>query len=200
MIVANPCKPEYYKNQERFTANDPAKRFKERSMDNIEIRETLPDDAEAIIKYLKQIGGETDNLTFGKEGLPVTAQQEREFLQKTHDSKQSVHYSVWKNGKIIGDGGLSSLPRRMSHRAELGITVVKSAWNQGIGSMLLNRLIAYARQNGIEIIDLEVRSDNTAAIHLYEKFGFQHIGTIPAYFKIENRYFDVEAMYLDLRG
>lgn len=176
------------------------KEFKECCMNNFEIRETLPEDAEKIIEYLKKIGGETDNLTFGKEGLPVTAEQEKEYLQQTHDSGQSVRYSVWKDEEIIGDGSLSGLPRRMSHRAELGLTVIKSAWNQGIGSMLLDKLIAYARQNGIEIIDLKVRSDNAAAIHLYEKFGFKRIGTVPAYFKIGKRYFDVEAMYLDLRG
>ena len=50
-----------------------------------------------------------------------------------------------------------------------------------------------------EIIQLEVRSDNTSAIHLYEKHGFQRIGTIPAYFKMENAYFDFDMMCLDLR-
>lgn len=168
-------------------------------MENIEIRETLPEDAERIIEYIKKIGGETDNLTFGKEGLPVTVDQEKEYLKQVYDSKHSVHYSVWKNGKIIGDGGLTGLPRRMSHRAEMGLSVVKAEWNKGIGSMLLNKLIEYARQNDIEIIDLEVRSDNVRAIHLYEKYGFKHAGTRPAYFKIGNEYFDFEMMYLDLR-
>lgn len=168
-------------------------------MGSIEIRETLPEDAERIIEYIKKIGGETDNLTFGKEGLPVTVEQEEEYLKQVHDSKHSVHYSVWKNGEIIGDGGLTGLPRRMSHRAEMGLSVVKAEWNKGIGSMILNKLIEYARQNEIEIIDPEVRSDNAGAIHLYEKYGFKHAGTRPAYFKIGNDYFDFEMMYLDLR-
>ena len=33
-------------------------------------------------------------------------------------------------------------------------------------------LIAHAREQGIEIIELQVRSDNARAIRLYEKFGF----------------------------
>lgn len=37
----------------------------------------------------------------------------------------------------------------------------------------------------IEIIDLQVSSDNLTAIHLYEKFGFQKIGTHNSFFKIE---------------
>ncbi len=40
-----------------------------------EIGEALPADAEAILKYCKAIGAESDNLTFGAEGIPVTAEK-----------------------------------------------------------------------------------------------------------------------------
>ena len=48
----------------------------------IEIRELTPEDAEALIACLKRTGGETDNLTFGSEGLPVTVEQEKEHLEQ----------------------------------------------------------------------------------------------------------------------
>ena len=168
-------------------------------MEHIEIRETAAEDAGEVIEYLKRIGGESDNLTFGKEGLPVTIEQEQAYLRQVHDAERSVHYGVWKDGELIGDGSLSGFPRRMSHCAELGMSVAKAEWNKGIGSMILEKLIAYARGNGIELIILEVRSDNAGAIHLYEKYGFKHAGTTPAYFKIGNEYFDIEKMSLDLR-
>jgi ribosomal protein S18 acetylase RimI-like enzyme len=63
----------------------------------------------------------------------------------------------------------------------------------------MEELIKYAKKSGIEILNLEVRSDNVRAIHLYEKFGFSHIGTSPAYFKIGDDYIDFELMFLDLR-
>ncbi len=163
------------------------------------IREALAEDAEQIIAYTKIVGGETDNLTFGKSGLPVSLEQEEKFLKRVHDDKTSIHLVACKNGKIIGNGSLSGLPRRMCHRAELGLTVRRNYWHQGIGSMLLTELIKYAKGSGIEIINLEVRSDNLNAIHLYEKFGFRRIGTLPAYFKINGHYVDFEIMYLDLR-
>ena len=65
--------------------------------------------------------------------------------------------------------------------------------------MLMERLIQYAKENDIELIYLEVRKDNSAAIHLYEKFGFRQTGTLPAYFKIGNEYIDFISMCLDLR-
>ena len=87
----------------------------------------------------------------------------------------------------------------MNHRAELGITVLKSEWDKGLGSRLLKMAIEYAKSHGIEIINLEVRSDNFRAIHVYEKFGFRKIGTSFAYFKIGDSYIDFDIMYLDLR-
>lgn len=169
-------------------------------MKNIEIRETLPEDAEKVIAYIKKIGGETDYLTFGEEGLPITLEEEKEYLRQVQADRGSVYYSAWRGEKMIGAGSLSGLLRRMSHRGEAAVSVIKDEWNQGIGSMLLEKLIAYARENEIEFLDLTVRRDHASAIRLYEKCGFQRVGTIPAYFKIEDRYYDAVAMYLDLRG
>lgn len=168
-------------------------------MERIIIREALAEDANQILAYTKIVGGETENLTFGETGFPVTLEQEEKFLESVHDDKTSIYLVACKDGEMIGEGSLSGLPRRMCHRAELGITVRKNYWGQGIGSLLMKELIKYAKENGIEILNLEVRSDNVNAIHLYEKFGFRHIGTSPAYFRIDGKYVDFELMYLDLR-
>ena len=150
-------------------------------MNSITIRETLAEDAAQLVEYMKTVGAETA------------------FLEAVHQQKTSVHLAAFKDGEIIGDGSLTGLPRRMSHRAELGLSVKKAYWNQGVGSTLMRELIRYAEENGIELLNLEVRSDNIRAVRLYERFGFQHIGTSPAYFKIDGRYADFELMYLDLR-
>ena len=61
----------------------------------------------------------------------------------------------------------------MKHRGDFAISVAKDYWNNGIGSQLLSNIIAFAKGNNFEIIDLQVRSDNKSAIHLYEKYGFK---------------------------
>lgn len=38
----------------------------------IEIRKALASDAEAILAYCKAVGAESDNLTFGAEGVSIT--------------------------------------------------------------------------------------------------------------------------------
>lgn len=168
-------------------------------MENLIVREAAPQDAEKLLAYVAQIGAETDNLSFGAEGFPFTIEQEAEYLADTAADPHAVHYLAWCGNELVGDANLSSMPRRMSHRAELGIAVVKAAWGQGVGTALLQKIVDYAKGHGIEMINLEVRSDNLRAIALYEKFGFVKTGVSPAFFKIGDSYIDFTLMALDLR-
>lgn len=163
------------------------------------IERARPADAEAIIEYLKQVGGETDNLTFGAEGLPFTVEAEAAYLTQIELSKDSIMLVAKEHGIIIGNASLSRQTRRMNHRGDLAISVLKEHWNRGIGGQLMTRLIDFARDNAFDVIDLQVRSDNLSAIHLYEKYGFKKIGTHPYFFKIENKDISVDYMYLKLR-
>ena len=108
-------------------------------------------------------------------------------------------YFAWKNDNIVGCANISGMKRRMSHRANFAISVAKSEWGSGIGSALLEKCISFAKDNEIEIINLDTRSDNFRAISLYKKFGFIKIGQMPAFSKINGEYIDADLMYLDLR-
>lgn len=163
-----------------------------------QIEPARPEDAEALLAYMKQIGGESDNLTFGAEGLPITAEQERVYLQSMLDSEDDTQLIVRQGGAIIADASMQRFHRRMSHRAEVGISVVKEYWGMGIGSALMEAIISFAKEHGIRQLNLEVRSDNERAIRLYEKFGFQKLVTFPAFFRIDGRDVDFDLMNLDL--
>ena len=164
----------------------------------ITIEKALPSDAALLLSYLKQIGGETDNLTFGAEGLPFTEEAEAAFLAGMENSCDGIMLVAKSDGKIIGNASLSRLPRRMAHRGDLAVSVAKEYWNKGIGTELLKNIISFAKANGFEVLDLQVRSDNHAAIHVYEKLGFQRLCTYPRFFKIGSQYADFEYMYLAL--
>lgn len=165
----------------------------------LEIIEGRPEDAKAVVDFTMQAGGETDNLTFGAEGLGVTPEQEETFLREMIENPRAVFLCAWKDGKLIGTGFLSGMTRRMEHRARLAISILKAEWGKGVGSAVMEELISFARKTGVEIIELEVRCDNARAIHLYEKYGFRRIGTFPAFFKIKDEYIDFELMIRDLR-
>lgn len=44
------------------------------------------------------------------------------------------------------------------------------------------QIFAFAKENGFEQLNLEVRSRNIRAIHLYEKYGFRKLCTFPHFF------------------
>ena len=166
---------------------------------NIGIKKAAPSDAAMILEYLKQVGGETDNLTFGSEGVPFSVEAEAEFISSMENSIDNIMLLAKCDDQIAGCASLSRLPRRMKHRGDLAISVAKEYWNKGIGSQLLNNIIAFAKENNFEVIDLQVRSDNKRAIHLYEKYGFKKTGEHPAFFKISGENIKFEYMYLLLK-
>lgn len=165
---------------------------------SIRIEKAIPSDAEKLLKYLKQVGGETDNLTFGPEGMPFSVEAEAEFISSMENSIDNIMLLAKSNDKIVGCASLNRLPRRMKHRGDFAISVAKDYWNKGIGSQLLNNIIAFAKENDFEVIDLQVRGDNKSAIHLYEKHGFEKIGEHPAFFKIDDENISFYIMCLEL--
>lgn len=56
------------------------------------------------------------------------------------------------------------------------VAVAPEMRNSGIGFAMLTELMQQGRARGIERYTLEVRAGNAAAIHLYEKLGFESVG------------------------
>lgn len=162
------------------------------------IEKMTASDAAEVLDFLRNVGGETDNLTFGAEGLPITVEAEAAFIEQLQESGNGIMLVAKADGKIVGNASLTRLPRRMCHRGELAVSVLRSHWNQGIGSRLLRELLAFAREKDFSKIDLQVRSDNQPAIHLYEKFGFQKLCTYPGFFQIDGELIDFDYMFLSL--
>ncbi|MFP4478074.1 MAG: N-acetyltransferase family protein [Candidatus Izemoplasmatales bacterium] len=158
------------------------------------------DDAKEVLAYLKKIGSETDFLLFGPEGVPMTLEQEEAFLEKVNQTPYSRMYLVKDNNQIIGNGYIHANPRsRIQHKAEIAISVLEAYWGKGVGKLLMKTLIDYAKETSfIETIYLDVVSDNTRAIKLYEKFGFKTYGINERAIKINNDYHDWLLMRLDL--
>lgn len=166
----------------------------------ISIVRAAPDDASVILEFLRVVGGESDNLTFGNEGLPFTVEEEQKFLESKIDSETSAMFLAKEDGKLVGNVSFDMLSRpRLSHRGEIAISVLRSCWGKGVGSMLMQEAIHFARNTAhAELITLEVRSDNDRAIRLYEKFGFAKSGIYPGFMKIHGKWVDVDLMYLKL--
>ena len=87
-------------------------KYGDENMGDIIIREAEADDAEQLLNYMKKIGGETDNLTYGPEGMNTPIEKEAAFLESVRNDDHSVFFCAWKGGELIGTANLSGLPRR----------------------------------------------------------------------------------------
>lgn len=83
------------------------------------------------------------------------------------------------NGEIVGFAGIINTLDQMEIT---NIVVKKDMRNQGIGNTLLNELINLTIASKINTIFLEVNSNNTYAIKLYEKNGFKQVGLRKKYY------------------
>lgn len=162
-------------------------------------RKAQPGDGAALLEFLKAVGGESGNLSFGAEGFPATEAQEEAFLEAMQNDPGSLMLNAPEYGVIVGNASIRRHGRpRFAHRWDIAVSVRKSHWGKGIGSGLMARMIEYAKKNGAEVISLEVRSDNERAKALYRKFGFEKFGTYQKFFKIDGEYFDADYMNLYL--
>ena len=164
------------------------------------IERAQPEDAAALLAYLKIVGGETENLSFGAEGVPLDLETEQSYLRAQYGSPDNAQYLAKVDGEIIGTASLNRKPRRMSHRGVFGISLKKAWWGCGAASALTEAILAFARENNFEQLNLEVRSSNTRAIRLYEKYGFRKLCTFPRFFKIGDEYIDFDLMNLELNA
>jgi RimJ/RimL family protein N-acetyltransferase len=142
------------------------------------IRRARPDDAGPVLEYLRDVGGETPNLTFGAEGPGLTEDEEREYLRRVGESDNSLAILALVGDTIVGgltfDGGRRS---RLRHVGEFGISVAQEYAGLGIGRAMIEYMIGWAERSGVvRKINLKVRVDNLGAIRLYERLGWVHEG------------------------
>lgn len=75
--------------------------------------------------------------------------------------------------------------RKMKHYGTIGISVLKEYWGKGIATLLLEKLVCWAKEKGIKKINLDVFENNKRVIKLYEKFGFKLEGVQKMVFLME---------------
>jgi RimJ/RimL family protein N-acetyltransferase len=164
------------------------------------LRQASPADAERLLVFLEQVAGESENITFGPGEFGWRVEEEREFLLQSAHTPTSLYLIAEVAGELTGTLTFSAGKRpRLQHVGEFGMAVLRTYWNLGIGSQLLACLIEWARQGGIiRKINLRVRVDNLAALHLYEKFGFVREGRLTREFFLHEQFVDMYMMGLQL--
>ena len=156
------------------------------------LRRPKVDDAQSIIEYLNIVGGESDNLLFGKDEFTLSVENEMEYIKNISNDANILMILGIIDNNIVSVAQISCPNRkRISHNSEVSISVKKDYWKNGIGSAVMDEIIRFAKENStIKNISLGVKASNINAIKMYEKFGFEKIGVHKDNFNINGDFDD----------
>jgi [ribosomal protein S18]-alanine N-acetyltransferase len=97
------------------------------------------------------------------------------------EQPRSRYYLVAADDGVIT--GYAGLLMAGAQADVLTLAVAADRWGQGIGSALLEALLAEAARRGCTEVFLEVRTDNERAQRLYRRYGFAQIGIRKGYYQ-----------------
>lgn len=164
---------------------------KQEQQDILIIREAETEDARAFIHLQETIYSETDFMLYGKSEQKQSVQGIRKRLEEWKQSRNSNLFLAIMNGEYAGYlviiGGPSP---RASHRASVVIGVKQAFSNKGIASTLMYHGENWAKNVGIEKLELTVIKENIIAQKLYNKLGFELEGTRKNALRIHGQYVD----------
>lgn len=162
------------------------------------IRYPQKGDARSLVNYINTLSKEKTYILF--QGEQITLDYEinylRDLLEKI-SRKSAVHLLLIVDDRIAGVADIVMLDRTQRHKGELGISIAKEFRGQGLGRLLLEKLIneATAQLLNLRIVLLSVYKDNTAGIAMYTKFGFETYGELPEGYYYKGKYVNQLLMF-----
>ncbi len=158
------------------------------------VRPTRPEDLDELLDAYETVAAERVHIA-GE--APVDRPRRREAWLDTLDpSTPGTSFVAEADGRLVGQLGLHG-----TGRLDLGMFVLPEWRGKGVGTALMEAALEYARARGAYKISLEVWPHNTAAITLYEKFGFEREGYLRKHWRRRNgELWDSVVMGLLLEG
>lgn len=167
----------------------------------VTIRPAGLEDAAQLLNCIKNYIPESDYIPKLENEIKLSLEQEKDWIQFFISNKNALLLVAEFNNEIIGNIDLTGSQRKiMQHTAVIGMGMLKEWRNTGLGTALLKAAITWAKENPIlELLWLQVYTQNTAALNLYLKMGFEENGIIKNFFKKNNNYFDNLTMSLRVK-
>lgn len=147
----------------------------------IQVRRASVQDAAAFARIMG------DPLVYpGLMQLPYTneALWQARLAESCAPGKADLPLAAEIDGEVVGTAGLhpAGPQLRRRHVMFLGISVAPQAQGRGVGRALMAAMCDYADHwAGVLRLELTVFVDNTRAIALYQRFGFETEGRLRAY-------------------
>ncbi len=137
-------------------------------------------DASEMMTFLKTCFSETDFLMRYPEEWTQTDESEAKYIESSNSSAVIMMIICIVDDQIVGISTVSfNQALKLRHRATISVALLSKYWGLGIGRIMCSEMIARAKEQGVQQIELDYIEENERARSLYESMGFVHTGEIP---------------------
>ncbi|TDS61516.1 GNAT family N-acetyltransferase [Myroides indicus] len=164
------------------------------------IRRAEVRDAEKLLECIKTYVPQSNYIPKLEQEIKLNVEQEAEWINSFRINDNSILLIAEYDNQIIGNIDLTGNCRKiMEHTAVVGMGMLQEWRNSGLGTALLSSAIEWAKLNPVlELVWLQVYTENKIAINLYRKIGFKENGIIKNFFKQDGRHFDNLTMVINV--
>jgi RimJ/RimL family protein N-acetyltransferase len=163
-------------------------------MNEYVIRRATPADAGALVELGRAVSSEPEAWLI-TAGDWRNVGDERRYLRAVRRSPHAAVFVAEDESGIVARLSLARDSHPASpHVADLGLMVAAGHRRRGIGRSLLEQAVDWARESGVDKLELHVFPHNEPAIKLYEQFGFEREGLRRDHFRRGGRLVDAVLM------
>jgi GNAT superfamily N-acetyltransferase len=156
-------------NPGRFTATEHL-----RDGRTIEIRALHKDDREDMLAAVRRTSGASLQRRFFAIKRGFSDAETAFFMDIDFENHVALVALLAEDGRLVIVGGGRYVLVK-DGEAELAFLVIDPYQGHGIGRLLMEHLIAIAREKGLRVLTAEVLPENAAMLRLFNDFGFRPV-------------------------
>jgi len=178
------------------------KRFVLANGEKVTLRVVRPEDVDNLLRFFNGLvdekGHDRKSQLHAGFDKKFTRRQEAQYIREVLDrveKDEAVNIIADMGDKIVASGGVARGKYDDTHRhGSLGLTVSQEYRGHGIGSRIIQTLVAESRRLGLKSIDVEFLAINKSAERAYKRAGFKKARIIPSKIFRNGEYFDAMIM------
>jgi acetyltransferase len=139
----------------------------------VTIRPIQPEDAPKLQIAFKRLSTQSIYYRFLQVFTQLTDQQARDFANLDYYHRMALVAETWEAGEtnLIGVARYAMLPGDEPGLAESAIVVIDEYQKRGLGSLLLLRLVRYARSHDVQAFLATVHVSNAQIMRFIQRSG-----------------------------
>jgi len=140
----------------------------------VTIRPIRPDDASGLQAGFQRLSPESVYLRFLETFNMLTDKQARDFAEVDYCHKMAMVAEIQEDDQdnLIGVARYALVGESNSKLAESAVVVVDEYQGRGLGTLLLDRLVKYARDHGVEAFLGTIHHSNAKIMRFIRRSGF----------------------------